>query len=94
MRTTQNSALHCSYDQEKNDNSSNLKVLDNLDYAIDELEVCKSWTEILHINSANYEGFGFIYKSHFIVFSCYHDRLQGHQVVINDVAKEVSTMLR
>ena len=28
------------------------------------------------------------YKSHFITFSCYHDFLQGHLVVIGDTAKE------
>ena len=79
----------------KKENSSNLEVLDNLDYGIDERGVFKSWTKILpRIISANYEGFGFIYKFHFIAFSCYHDRLQGHQVVINDAAKEFSTMLR
>ena len=32
-------------------------------------------------------------KSHFITFSCYH-HLQGHQVVINDTAKEFSTKLQ
>ena len=44
----------------KNDNSSNLEVLYNLDYGIDELGVFKSWTKILCIDSANYENFGFM----------------------------------
>ena len=34
------------------------------------------------------------YKSHFITFSCYHNHLQGHQVVISDTAKEFSTKLQ
>ena len=54
----------------------------------------ESWTKILCINSANYECLVLCYKSHFITFSCYHDHLQGSQIVINDAANEFSTMLR
>ena len=46
--------------KEKNDNSSNLEILDSLDYGIDKLGIFKSWTQILCINSANYESFGFM----------------------------------
>ena len=55
--------------KKKKDNFLNLEVLGNLDNSIDKLGVSKSWTKILRINWANYEGFGFIYKSHFILFS-------------------------
>ena len=34
------------------------------------------------------------YNSHFITFSCYHNHLRGHHVVISDTAKEFSTMLQ
>ena len=34
------------------------------------------------------------YKSHFITFSCCHDHLQRHQVVITDTANEFSTKLQ
>ena len=46
------------------------------------------------VNSANYESLVLRYKFHFITFGCYHDHLQERQVVINDSAKEFSTMLR
>ena len=94
LHKIQHCSVHMNKKKKFNTNSSNLEVLDDLDYGIDELGVFKSWTKLLRINSANYEGFGFIYKSHFIAFSCYHNSLQGHQLVINDAAKEFSMMLR
>ena len=52
-----------------------------------------SWTKLLCIDSATYESLVLCYKSHFIKSSCNNDHLQGHQVVINDVAKRFSMIL-
>ena len=56
----------------------------------------ESWTKILCIDLASYEKSVLCYKCQFIISSCFHHHLQGHQVVINDhdAAKEFSTMLR
>ena len=54
------------------------------------MEVCTYRVSIRQISKA----LVLCYKSHFITFSCYHDHLQGHQVVISDTAKEFSTKLQ
>ena len=50
--------------KKQNDNSSDLEVLDNLNYGIDELGAFKPWTKILSIRQIT-KVLGFIYKSHF-----------------------------
>ena len=61
------------------DKSSNLEVLDNLEYGIDEFGEFESLAKSPNL---------------IISFSCYYDHLQGHQVVTNDAAKEFSKMLQ
>ena len=94
--TTQNLALHCSYEQDSETKMTTPKIWKcgitstmtqtNLESSSLGPRYCVSIWQISKV-------LVLCYKSHFITFRFYHDHLQGHQVVINDAAKEFSTML-